>query len=130
MRPARVERGPRAGVRSIRGIRGANQVAENTEAAILSATRELLIALQQVNGFTGQDVISGIFTLTPDLNAAFPARAARDLGWVDSALLCAQEIPVPGSVPRIVRVLLHVRGDGPVQHVYLEGAHGTLRPDR
>jgi chorismate mutase len=115
----------------VRGIRGANEVAANTEEAILEATTDLLIALQQANGFSGSDVISAIFTLTPDLNAAFPARAARErLGWAEAALMCATEINVPGAVPRVVRVLLHVAGgaERPVRHVYMRGA-GALRPD-
>jgi chorismate mutase len=115
-----------------RGIRGANEVAANTEAAILTATADLLTALQQANGFTARDVISGFFTLTPDLNAAFPARAARELlGWHETPMLCATEIDVPGAIPRLVRVLLHVAGAGagPVRHIYLGGAV-ALRPDR
>ncbi len=117
---------------AIRGIRGANEVAANTEEAILTATADLLIALQQANGFSVRDVVSSIFTLTPDLDAAFPARAAREmLGWTDTPLLCAVEIAVPGAPGRLVRVLLTVADDGagPAHHVYLRGA-GALRPDR
>jgi chorismate mutase len=117
---------------AIRGIRGANEVAANTEEAILTATADLLIALQQANGFSARDVVSAIFTLTPDLNAAFPARAAREmLGWTDTPLLCAAEVDVPGAPGHLVRVLLTVSGGGqePARHLYLGGAK-QLRPDR
>jgi chorismate mutase len=76
-------------------------------------------------------MISIVFTLTPDLTSAFPAAAARDLGLVDVPLLCATEVPVPGALPRVVRLLAHVESDRPrsaVRHVYLRGAT-RLRPD-
>ncbi|HVB11188.1 MAG TPA: chorismate mutase, partial [Bacillota bacterium] len=116
---------------AIRGIRGANEVAANTEEAILTATRDLLIAMQQANGFSARDIVSAVFTLTPDLNAAFPARAARELlGWVEVPLLCASEIDVPGAPGHLVRVLLHVdsEGGGAARSVYL-GSAKALRPD-
>jgi len=78
-----------------------------------------------------EDVASAFFTVTPDLTTAFPARAARELGWQHVALLDAQEIPVPGSLPRCVRVLIHWNTDKPqaeIRHVYLRGA-ASLRPD-
>ena len=116
----------------IRGIRGANGVAENTPAAILAATRELLLAIVEANpGLRPEDVASIFFTLTPDLNATYPAYAARQLGWVDVPLLGAQEVAVPDATPRIVRVLVHWNTDRPqqaIRHVYL-GRAARLRPD-
>lgn len=116
---------------AVRGIRGAIDVAANTSEAIGSATRRLLTAMCEANQIVQSDIISAFFTVTVDLNAAFPASAARALGWIDVPLLDAQEIEVPGSVPRVVRVLLHVETDlsrGDIQHVYLDGAI-ALRPD-
>jgi chorismate mutase len=84
-----------------------------------------------VNGIQAQDVASAIFTATPDLNAAFPAQAAREIGWHDVPLLSAQEIPVPGALPRTIRILLHWNtGVSPqhIRHIYINGAE-TLRPD-
>ena len=86
----------------------------------------------EANGLKVEDVASAIFTTTPDLTAAFPARAAREMGWRDVALLDAQEIPVPGSLERCVRVLIHwntEKSAAEIQHVYLKGAQ-ALRPDR
>ncbi|MDI7277879.1 MAG: chorismate mutase, partial [Anaerolineae bacterium] len=97
----------------------------------LEATQELLAALVQANGLEPEDLASAIFSVTPDLDAAFPARAARAMGWSQVPLLDLQEMPVPGSLPRCVRVLLHWNTDRPaseVVHVYLRGAH-ALRPD-
>ncbi len=114
-----------------RGVRGAITVDRNEPEAILAATRELLGALVAANGIDADDLASAIFTLTPDLDAAFPAGAARQLGWDQVALLDAQEIPVPGSLPRCIRVLLHWNTDRPpaeIVHVYLRGAQ-ALRPD-
>jgi chorismate mutase len=115
-----------------RGIRGATTAEADTTAAILGATRELLLRLVAANGVAVEDVASAFFTATPDLTAAFPAQAARDLGWQYVALLDAQEIPVPGSLPRCIRVLIHWNTDLPqegVRHIYLRGA-ASLRPDR
>ncbi|MDH7486708.1 MAG: chorismate mutase [Anaerolineae bacterium] len=114
-----------------RGVRGATTAETNTPEAILSATRELLEALVAANGLNPADLASAIFTTTPDLNAAFPARAARELGWNDVALLCAHEMNVPGGLPRCIRVLLHWNTDraaSEIAHVYLREAKG-LRPD-
>ena len=114
-----------------RGIRGATTAAANTEAAILAATRELLEALVARNDVPLDAIASAFFTLTDDLDAIHPARAARQLGWDQVALLCAREIPVPGSVPRCVRVLLHVNTDkspAELRHVYLHAA-AALRPE-
>ena len=114
-----------------RGIRGATTVEENSAPAILAATRELLTRIVEVNDVAVSEVASAFFTVTPDLTAAFPARAARELGWQHVALLDAQEIPVPGSLPRCVRALIHWNTDRPqaeIRHVYLRGA-ASLRPD-
>ena len=116
----------------MRGVRGATTADENTREAILAATRELVSQLIEANGIEPEDVASVIFTTTADLNADYPAVAARTLGWSDVALLCAHEINVPESVPLCIRVLIHwntaVRADE-IQHVYLKGAV-KLRPDR
>ena len=115
----------------VRGIRGATTVDANTAVAILSATRQLLLTMQAANGFSADDLVSAIFTVTPDLNAAFPAAAAREMGWDRVALLDAVEIDVPGALARCVRVLIHVyteRGPAEVHHVYAGGA-ACLRPD-
>jgi chorismate mutase len=114
-----------------RGIRGATTVEADSAADILEATRELLAQIIRANGVAAQDVASAFFTVTPDLTAAFPARAARELGWQHVALLDAQEIPVPGSLSRCVRVLVHWntdRSQEQIQHIYLGGA-ASLRPD-
>lgn len=115
----------------IRGVRGAITAAENTPEAILSATQELLRALIAANGIQPEDLASAIFTVTPDLDAAFPARAARELGWSHVPLLTAAEIAPPEGLPRAIRVLLHWNTDRPIydiRHVYLREA-AALRPD-
>ena len=115
-----------------RGVRGATTVEENTAGAILAATSELLALIVEANDLKVEDVASAIFTTTPDLTAAFPARAAREIGWRDVALLDAQEIPVPGSLERCIRVLIHwntEKSAAEIKHVYLKGAQ-ALRPDR
>lgn len=114
-----------------RGIRGATTVEANTAEAVLDATGELLAAMAEANGLAAEDIASAVFTVTADLDAAFPAQAARQLGWHQVPLLDALEIPVPGSLPRCVRVLLHwntSRSQAEIRHVYLRGAAG-LRPD-
>ncbi|MGI6380272.1 MAG: chorismate mutase [Anaerolineae bacterium] len=114
-----------------RGIRGATTVSRNDREEILAATRELLLSLQTANGFAKERLAAAWFTVTPDLDAAFPAAAARDLGWDQVPLLDAQEIPVPGALPRCIRVLLLWNTDVPqssVQHIYLRQAV-ALRPD-
>src|SRR5579862_8782174 len=113
-----------------RGIRGATTGARNDQEQILAATRELLQAIVQENELWVDDICSGIFTVTDDLDAAFPALAARQLGWTEVALMCMREIPVPGSLGACIRVLLHVnttRGSSEMRHVYLREAV-TLRP--
>jgi chorismate mutase len=114
-----------------RGIRGATTVDSNTPEAILNATAELLTAMVKANSIRLEDVASAIFTTTPDLNAEFPALAARRLGWNDVALLCGHEMAVPGSLAMCLRILLHVntdKGADQIVHVYLRGAQ-VLRPD-
>ena len=114
-----------------RGIRGATTVKTDSAAAILEATRQLLARIVEVNSVDVADIASVFFTVTPDLRAAFPARAARELGWQHVALFDAQEIPVPGSLPRCVRVLVHWNTATPqkeIRHVYLRDAR-SLRPD-
>ena len=116
---------------SCRGMRGATTVGENSERAIIAATRTLLERMVSANGIATKDIASVIFTTTPDLDAAYPARAARDLGWTDTPLLGAQEIDVPNSLPRCVRVLILWNTDRSIDqitHVYL-GAAAALRPD-
>lgn len=116
-----------------RGVRGATTAEANTREAILSATRELLERIIVRNEVHEEDVASVFFTVSDDLDAEYPALAARQLGWVDAALLCAREIPVRGqTVARCVRVLLHVNTDRTakeIRHVYLRGAV-ALRPTR
>ena len=115
----------------VRGVRGATTCDENSEAEILAATRELLLQLLQANDMACDDIGSAIFTVTADLNAAFPAKAARDLGWDLVPMMCCQEIPVPGSLSKCIRVMLlwntHKAQDE-IVHVYLRGAR-SLRPD-
>lgn len=115
-----------------RGVRGATTVEVDEREAVLRATRELLALLIHVNEIHKEDVASAIFTTTPDLNSAFPATAARQLGWLDVPLMCSHEIDVQGSVSMCIRVLLHWNTDKPqaaIQHVYLKEAQ-RLRPDK
>lgn len=115
-----------------RGVRGAITVEENTREAILEGTRELLMALIKLNGIHAHDLASAIFTTTPDLNAEYPAVAARQLGWHDAALLCAHEMNVPHGLEKCIRILLHwntSRRPDEIKHAYLKGA-ANLRPDR
>lgn len=116
----------------VRGVRGATTAAEDTPEAILAATRELLQAMLKANPeIQPADVASVLFTVTEDLNSAYPALAARQLGWNEVPLVCAREIPVPGSLPRCIRILLHWNTHLPqsaIQHVYLSEAK-KLRPD-
>jgi chorismate mutase len=115
-----------------RGIRGAITADANTEREILDATAIMLKAMAAQNEVDADDIAGVVFTVTPDLNAAFPAEAARRmLGWTQVPLMCTQEIPVPGALPRCVRALMLVnttKTAGEVRHVYLRGAE-RLRPD-
>jgi chorismate mutase len=116
----------------LHGIRGATTVDHNEPEEILAATDELLRALIEANGLQPDDIVSALFTVTRDLNAAFPARAAEEFGWNIVALLHATEIPVPGSLPRCIRLLVHAytaRTRSEIKHCYLRGAT-VLRPDR
>jgi chorismate mutase len=118
-----------SGNHRIKAIRGATTVEADDAGQIREATRELLDALATQNDLDTDDITSAIFTLTTDLRAEFPARAARELGWVDVPLLCTVEIDVPGALSRCIRVLLHVYPKQlPVRHVYLRRAV-ALRPD-
>jgi chorismate mutase len=116
---------------AVRAIRGAVQVDANESAAILEGTSELVTEVMRRNQLNTADVISVVFTATADLNAEFPALAARKLGFQDVPLLCCTEIDVPEAMPRVVRLLMHVETAAPrsgVQHVYLRGA-AALRMD-
>lgn len=117
---------------SVRGIRGAITVAANEGDAILSATKELLLAIVKVNEIQPDDICSVFITVTQDLDATFPARAIRTMpGWELVPLLCSSEIPVPGGLPKCIRLLLLVntnRSPREMNHVYL-GAAESLRPD-
>jgi chorismate mutase len=118
-------------VMSCRGIRGATSVDANDEDAIIVATRELLACIVTANNVDVEDVASVIFTATPDLDAAYPALAAREMGWSNIPLLCMQEMGVVNSLPRCIRVLLLWNTDrsaDQVQHIYLHEAR-VLRPD-
>lgn len=116
---------------AVRGVRGAVQADADTAEAIRSATRRLIEELVRANLFDPADIAAAFFTVTDDLTAAFPAAAARDLGWTDVPMLCNREIPVPGSLPRAIRVLLLVNtrvASAKLKPVYL-GAAQCLRPD-
>jgi chorismate mutase len=113
-----------------RGIRGATTVDHNNQAEILAATADLLLLMMSKNGLLVEDIASVIFTVTEDLDAVFPAQAARQIGWNEVALMCMREIPVPDSLGKCIRVLLHInttRSASEIQHVYLREAV-SLRP--
>jgi chorismate mutase len=112
----------------MRAIRGAITVEQNSREAISAAVKELVEAIVRENQLAPSDVISAIFTLTPDLDADFPARPAREAGWENVPMICAQEISVPGALPRVCRLILHARGRKNGKHVYLREAK-VLRPD-
>lgn len=115
----------------VRGIRGAIDVASNTKEEILSKTRILLEAMVRANKVKAADVATAIFSLTPDLNAEFPAIAARQMGWNEVPLMCAAELGIAGAMQKVVRVLLLVNTKTPaakIQHQYL-GDTPRLRPD-
>ncbi len=114
-----------------RGVRGATTAAENSERSIVVATRELLERMVALNGINSDDIASIIFTTTRDLDAAYPAQAARELGWKYIPLMCVQEMAVADSLARCIRVLILWNTERPVrdiQHVYL-GEASVLRPD-
>lgn len=114
-----------------RGVRGATTVESNSREEILTATRQLLALMIRLNDIQADDVGSAIFSITRDLDAEFPALAARQLGWLDVPLICTHEVNVPGSLPNCIRILLHWNTDkaqSEIQHVYIKGAI-KLRPD-
>ncbi len=115
-----------------RGVRGATTVTQNSPAAILEGTRELLEKIIGLNEMRQEDVASVFFTTTADLNSEYPAVAARQLGWTEPALMCSHEMAIPNGLPMCIRVLIHwntTRAQREIQHVYLNGAV-KLRPDR
>ena len=110
---------------AVRAVRGAVQISGNDRDEILAGTTELVTEVMSRNELSTEDVISVLFTATPDLTAEFPALAARKLGFQEVPLLCASEIDVPGAMPRVVRLMMHVETSKPrsaLQHVYLRGA--------
>lgn len=114
-----------------RGVRGATTVAKNDREEVLAATRELLALMIRLNGIESRDVASAIFSTTRDLDAEFPALAARQLGWLDVPLMCGHEMAVPGSLPLCIRVMLHwntEKEQSEIEHVYVREAN-RLRPD-
>lgn len=117
---------------SLRGIRGATTVSDNEEGAILEATRELLEVVVERNGVCPEDIASVFVTMSPDLNATFPARGIRTLpGWKQVPLMCATEVDVPGALQKCIRLLVLANTDrdpSGIRHVYLRDAR-QLRPD-
>ncbi len=116
---------------AVRGIRGATTVDKNNTEEITARTRELLEVLVEKNSISVEDIASAVFSVTDDLNAEFPAVAARKIGWLYTPLFCTREIPVPGSLQSCIRVLLHVNSEKMQEemvHVYLYEAK-KLRPD-
>ncbi len=120
------------GIPTVRAIRGATTVAADRPELVAEAVVELVDALTEQNSLGPGEIVSAIFTVTSDLSSAFPAVAARSAGWGNVPLLCTTEIPVPGGMPRCIRVMMHVErcweGRSAVQHVYLREAR-RLRPD-
>jgi chorismate mutase len=115
----------------LRGIRGAITVSGNTKAAILASTTKLLKQIMKANRLDVPDIASVFFSATADINADFPANAARKLGWAATPLICMKEIDVPGSLKKCIRVLMHINSSLPqskMKHIYLGGAK-VLRPD-
>lgn len=115
-----------------RGVRGATTAEENSPESILKATRELLALMIRQNDIQPEDVASAIFSTTTDLDAQFPALAARQLGWLDVALMCVHELDVPGSLRQCIRILLHWnthKKPEEIVHIYVKEAR-RLRPDR
>ncbi|MCW2738107.1 chorismate mutase [Nocardioides sp.] len=116
---------------AVRAVRGATQLEEDTREHMLDRVAELVIDVMAANGLVVDDFISIIFTATSDLVSEFPAYAARQLGFSDVPLVCARELEIEGSMPRVVRLMAHVETDLPradVTHVYLHGA-ANLRRD-
>ncbi len=114
-----------------RGVRGATTVEKNEREEILTATRQLLALLIRHNEIEATDIASAIFTTTPDIDAEFPALAARQLGWLEVPLICSHEMTVPGSLPLCIRVLINwntPKTQAEIEHVYVREAK-RLRPD-
>ena len=110
---------------AVRAVRGAVQISGNDRDEILAGTTELVTEVMSRNELSTDDVISVLFTATPDLTAEFPALAARKLGFQEVPLLCASELDVPAAMPRVVRLMMHIETSKPrsaLQHVYLRGA--------
>jgi len=115
----------------VRAVRGAITVKENSRDEILENTKLLLNKIVEINQIDKNDIVSALFSVTCDLDAAFPAEAAREIGWTDIALMCTNEINVPGSLAKCIRVLVHIntnKSNNEIKHVYLGGA-AALRPD-
>ena len=116
----------------LRGIRGATVARENNKEEIVIRTEELLKEMMSANDIIIEDISSVLFSLTNDLNAEFPAVAARNLGWIDVPLICFTEIPVPGSLNKCIRIMINlntVKSQNQIKHIYLYEATG-LRPDK
>ena len=116
---------------AVRAVRGATTVEENNAEMILDATRELLERITVENDIAHEDIISIVFSMTCDLDAVFPAVAARQLGWTDIAMMCFNEINVPGSLEKCIRVMMHInteKSNNEIRYVYLNDAV-KLRPD-
>ncbi len=115
-----------------RGIRGATTISSDDKDQLLSATKELLEAIMRANpDLRTEDIASAFFTVTDDIASTYPALAARQIGWDLVPMMCAREIPMPGSLPRVIRVLVHWNTETPqneITHVYLREAV-KLRPD-
>ncbi len=119
-----------ASLMSVRAIRGATQVAENSPEAIAAGVKELLTEILKSNALTPGEVISVLFTASPDLNAAFPAAFAREVGFESVPLICAVEIDVPGALERTIRIMAHVetaKSVKDISHIYLHGAKALRR---
>ena len=115
---------------AVRAVRGAVQLEADEREHVLASTRELVTAVLEANDLTKDDVISIVFTATPDVHSEFPAVAARELGMGDVPLMCASEIDVAHALPRVLRLMAHVETDRPrgeIQHVYLRGAVALRR---
>ena len=118
-------------MKSVRAFRGATQLSEDSKAEMRGAVVELLQEILSVNSIANEDLISILFTGTPDLLSDFPAAGVRDFGLVDVPLICAQELDVKGALPRTIRLLIHAESTltrSQVKHIYLRGA-AVLRPD-
>jgi chorismate mutase len=117
---------------SMRGVRGATTIIQDHALDVLNATQELLLAILEANpGLQPEDIASAWFTTTPDISSAYPAKAARQLGWNFVPLMCAQEISIQGGLPYCIRVLIHLNtslSQAEIHHVYLHDA-AILRPD-